>query len=125
MWPDKWFLRVPYHTYSFFSMLLQNVKRLFVSIECFLGLFSWLVFVWLVGVGCRLLLILRKVSCARVRFWRVEQMQRIILQGLSGYFKFERPLIEKECCQSDLAVVPAIYELGGVCADAVGRGRLG
>jgi len=56
------------------------------------------------------------------RLERIEQMQRIIFQGLSGYFKFDRPLIEKVCCESDmdLAVVAAIYESGsGILAKEI------
>jgi hypothetical protein len=45
---------------------------------------------------------------------RIEQMQRIIFQGLSGYFRFDRPLVEKVCCESemDFAVVSVVYEAG-------------
>jgi hypothetical protein len=45
---------------------------------------------------------------------RVEQMQRIIFHGLDGYFKFDRPLVEKVATESemDLAVVGAIFEAG-------------
>lgn len=45
---------------------------------------------------------------------RIEQMQRIIFQGLSGYFKFDRPLVEKVCCESemDFAVISVVYEAG-------------
>jgi hypothetical protein len=41
-------------------------------------------------------------------------MQRIIFQGLSGYFRFDRPLVEKVCCESemDFAVVSVVYESG-------------
>ena len=49
-------------------------------------------------------------------------MQRIIFQGLSGYFRFECPFIEKVCCESDMdfAVVSAIYESGnGVLAKKI------
>jgi hypothetical protein len=36
------------------------------------------------------------------------------LLGLSGYFRFDRPLVEKVCCESDmdLAVVSVVYESG-------------
>jgi hypothetical protein len=45
---------------------------------------------------------------------RLERMMRIIFHGLSDYFKFDRPLVEKVCCGSDvdLAVVSVIYEAG-------------
>jgi hypothetical protein len=48
------------------------------------------------------------------RLERIEQMQRIIFHGLDGYFKFERPLVEKVAAESemDLAVVGAIFEAG-------------
>jgi len=60
------------------------------------------------------------------RMERIEQMQRIIFHGLEGYFKFERPLVEKVATESemDLAVVSAIYEAGsgGILAkDIVGK----
>ena len=53
---------------------------------------------------------------------RIEQMQRIIVQGLSGYFKFDRPVIETVCCESDMdrAVVSAVYESGaGILAKEI------
>jgi hypothetical protein len=56
------------------------------------------------------------------RLERIEQMQRIIFQGLSGYFKFDRPVIETVCCESDmdLAVVSVIYESGsGILAKEI------
>jgi len=48
------------------------------------------------------------------RMERIERMQRIIFHGLEGYFKFDRPLVEKVATESemDLAVVSAIYEAG-------------
>jgi hypothetical protein len=44
----------------------------------------------------------------------IEHMQRIIFHGLSGYFQFNRPLIEKVATESemDLAVVSIIFEAG-------------
>ena len=53
---------------------------------------------------------------------RIEQMQRIIVQGLSGYFKFDRPVIETVCCESDmdLGVVSAVFESGsGILAKEI------
>ena len=53
---------------------------------------------------------------------RIEQMQRIIVQGLSDYFKFDRPVIESVCCESDMdrAVVSAVYESGsGILAKEI------
>jgi len=59
-------------------------------------------------------LILQKIERVEARQIRIEQMQRTIFQGLSGYFKFDRPLIEKVCCESDmdLAVVSTVFESG-------------
>jgi hypothetical protein len=53
-------------------------------------------------------------------------MQRIIFQGLEGYFHFDRPLVEKVGCESelDLAVISLIFEVGsgGILAkDIVAR----
>jgi hypothetical protein len=65
---------------------------------------------------------LQRMARIDARLERIEQMQRIIFQGLSGYFRFERPLIEKVCCESDmdLAVVSRIYESGsGVLAKKI------
>jgi hypothetical protein len=54
---------------------------------------------------------------------RNERMMRIIIQGFSDYFRFDRPLVEKVCCESDmdLAVVSAVYEAGsvGILAKAI------
>lgn len=48
------------------------------------------------------------------RLERIEKQQRIIFHGLQGYFKFDRPLVEKVGCESelDLAVVSLIFESG-------------
>ncbi len=65
---------------------------------------------------------LQRMDRIDARLERIEQMQRIIFQGLSGYFKFDRPLVEKVCCESDmdLAVVSVIFEFGsGVLAKAI------
>ena len=65
---------------------------------------------------------LQRMARIDARLERIEQMQRIIFQGLSWYFRFERPLIEKVCCESDmdLAVVSAIYESGsGILAKKI------
>lgn len=45
---------------------------------------------------------------------RIEHMQRIIFHGLGDYFRFDRPLVEKVACESemDLAVISLIYEVG-------------
>ena len=45
---------------------------------------------------------------------RIEHMQRIIFHGLEDFFRFDRPLIEKVACESemDLAVIGLIYEVG-------------
>ena len=45
---------------------------------------------------------------------RIEQMQRIIFHGLGDYFHFQRPLVEKVACQSemDVAVASLIFEAG-------------
>ena len=53
---------------------------------------------------------------------RIEQMQRIIVQGLSGYFKFDRSVIETVCCENnmDLAIVCVIFESGaGILAKEI------
>ena len=53
---------------------------------------------------------------------RIERMQRIIVQGLSDYFKFDRPVIESVCCESDMdcAVVSVVYESGsGILAKEI------
>jgi len=57
---------------------------------------------------------LQRMDRIGARIERIEQMQRIIFHGLSGYFKFDRPLVEKVCCESelDLAVVSSVYESG-------------
>ena len=48
------------------------------------------------------------------RLERIEWSQRTIFHGLQGYFHFERPLVEKVACESelDLAVITCIYEAG-------------
>jgi hypothetical protein len=57
---------------------------------------------------------IQRMNRIDARLERIEQMQRIIFQGLSGYFKFDRPVIETVCCESDmdLAVVSVVYESG-------------
>ena len=57
---------------------------------------------------------IQRMNRIDAKLTRIEQMQRIIFQGLSGYFRFDRPLIEKVCCESDvdLAVVSVVYEAG-------------
>ena len=65
---------------------------------------------------------LQRMARIDARLERIEQMQRIIFQGLRWYFRFERPLIEKVCCESDmdLAVISAIYESGsGILAKKI------
>ncbi len=65
---------------------------------------------------------LQRMARIDARLERIEQMQRIIFQGLSWYFRFERPFIERVCCESDmdLAVVSAIYESGsGILAKKI------
>ena len=48
------------------------------------------------------------------RLDRIEGMMRIIFHGLGDYFHFDRPLVEKIACQSDmdLAIVSLIFEAG-------------
>jgi len=59
------------------------------------------------------------------RMERIEYMQRVILTGLEGYFRFDRSLVEKVCCESelDLAIVGLVYEAGdaGVLAKEIVR----
>ncbi|MFB3889888.1 MAG: hypothetical protein ACE14S_10390 [Candidatus Bathyarchaeia archaeon] len=52
----------------------------------------------------------------------IEKSHRTIIQGLSDYFKLERPVIETVCCKSDMnrAVVIAIFESGsGILAKQI------
>jgi hypothetical protein len=57
------------------------------------------------------------------RMERIEWMLRTVFHGLEGYFRFERPLVEKIACQSDmeLAIVSLIFEAGpnGVLAKEI------
>jgi len=48
------------------------------------------------------------------RLDRIESMMRIIFHGLGDYFHFDRPLVEKIACNSDmdLAIVSLIFESG-------------
>jgi hypothetical protein len=48
------------------------------------------------------------------RLDRIEGMMRIIFHGLGDYFHFDRPLVEKIACQSDmdLAIIGLIFEAG-------------
>jgi hypothetical protein len=48
------------------------------------------------------------------RLDHIEGMMRIIFHGLGDYFHFDRPLVEKIACQSDmdLAIVGLIFEAG-------------
>lgn len=48
------------------------------------------------------------------RLDRIEGMMRIIFHGLGDYFHFDRPLVEKIACNSDmdLAIVSLIFEAG-------------
>jgi hypothetical protein len=48
------------------------------------------------------------------RLDRIEHMMRIIFHGLGDYFQFDRPLVEKIACRSDmdLAIVGLIFEAG-------------
>lgn len=65
---------------------------------------------------------IQRMNRIEARLERIEQMQRILFQGLSWYFHFERPFIEKVCCESDMdfAVVSTIYESGsGVLAKKI------
>jgi hypothetical protein len=57
---------------------------------------------------------IQRMNRIDARLDRIEKLQRIIVQGLSYYFKFERPVVETICCKSDMdrAVVSAIFESG-------------
>lgn len=48
------------------------------------------------------------------RMERMEWMLQIIFHGLGDYFHFERPLVEKVACESEMdpAVVSLIFEVG-------------
>jgi len=57
------------------------------------------------------------------RMERIEWMLRTVFHGLEGYFRFERPLVEKIACQSDmeLTIIGLIFEAGpnGVLAKEI------
>lgn len=59
---------------------------------------------------------IQRMNRIDVKLDRIEKLQRIIMQGLSGYFKFDRSVIETVCCESDMdrAVVSTVYESGGL-----------
>ena len=65
---------------------------------------------------------IQRMNRIDARLERIEQMQRIIVLGLSGYFKFDRPVVESVCCEGDLdlAVVSAVFESGsGILAKEI------
>ena len=45
---------------------------------------------------------------------RITRMQRTILDGLKGYFRFEQPMIEKEACidEVDREILRLLFEAG-------------
>jgi len=65
---------------------------------------------------------IQRMNRIEAKLDRIEKSQRIIIQGLSDWFKFERPVVETICCESDMdrAVVSAIFESGsGILAKQI------